>query len=320
MNVNGQSEASNFDLLTEILKTSPLAIRFAGRLNMTAPCRIEAPEGVGAVFCVGQGQSFLATGQGHDLVAANPGDMLLLSPMVGHRIQNGMNGIAVPVKQLLRALPPEEHAISVPGAGEPSSILIGGFFEFGGIGVSPLCWMLPPTLHVRRQDMEDAGAIESLVCMIAQESSREKPGQSGILNRLLEVLFIRTLQSRITEIDPVPEETIHGLLHRDLATTLALIHREPGRSWTVASLADEAAMSRSNFSATFLKVLGKPPLQYVRDYRMQLARRLLRNPALGLKEIASRIGYDSPSAFSAAFKRETGMHPSGYRRHDAEHK
>ncbi|NQT13786.1 MAG: helix-turn-helix transcriptional regulator, partial [Planctomycetes bacterium] len=101
------------------------------------------------------------------------------------------------------------------------------------------------------------------------------------------------------------------------STALALIHRQPERAWTVAELAKRATMSRSAFSASFLSVLGKPPVRYLREHRMQLASRLLDAPSLGLKEIASRVGYDSVSAFSAAFKRHFGTSPGDYRRRKA---
>ena len=82
----------------------------------------------------------------------------------------------------------------------------------------------------------------------------------------------------------------------------------------MASLAERVAMSRSAFSLLFAETMGRPPLQYLREQRMRTASRLLRNPRLGVKTIASRVGYHSAASFSAAFKRWSGRAPGAYRR------
>ena len=76
-------------------------------------------------------------------------------------------------------------------------------------------------------------------------------------------------------------------------------------------------MSRSAFAAAFAAAVGKPPAQYLRECRINLARRLLQDTRLGLKEIAARTGYDSVTAFSTAFKRLAGAAPGAFRRQPA---
>jgi AraC-like DNA-binding protein len=94
---------------------------------------------------------------------------------------------------------------------------------------------------------------------------------------------------------------------------LTLIHREPERDWTVASLADAVAMSRSAFAARFTDLVGQPAMAYVAWWRMQLAYGLMRDEGLSIAEAAGRVGYRSEAAFARAFKRTLGFSPGASR-------
>jgi AraC-like DNA-binding protein len=313
MKLNGRSHRSSFDFVTEILETAPLPVKFAGRFHLSAPWGIDLPRNYAVVCCVAHG-TFCVTADGDDSVTfAKAGDVLVVSPTGHQRLHDAPDSPTVSARRLLEPHGRGDRTISLCGSGGSLSMLLGGLLEFDNVATWPLQWILPPVLHLRRDEFEDTAPFERIVRLFEQELSPDEPGQQGILNRLVEIMFIRAVQANQVELDAPCEDAIHAMLHPDLATTLVLIHREPEKPWTVSALAERAAMSRSTFSAAFLKVLGRPPLQYLRDYRMQVACRLLNNEALGLKEIASRVGYDSTSAFSTAFKRVTGTHPTGYR-------
>jgi AraC-like DNA-binding protein len=94
---------------------------------------------------------------------------------------------------------------------------------------------------------------------------------------------------------------------------LNLIHALPDRAWTVEELADEAAMSRSALAQRFTALVGQAPIQYLANWRMHMARRLLRESRLAIAEIAERVGYDSEEAFSRAFRRLVGSPPATWR-------
>lgn len=142
---------------------------------------------------------------------------------------------------------------------------------------------------------------------------QKDPLSRAIVHRLAEVLLVQMTRLHLGKAGEAETGVMRGMMHRDLGPALTRIHRQPDRPWTVATLAKQANMSRSSFSAAFTRVIEVPPLQYLREYRMRLASRLLRDSSLGLKQIASRVGYDSVSAFSTAFKRFSGLAPGDYR-------
>ncbi len=73
-------------------------------------------------------------------------------------------------------------------------------------------------------------------------------------------------------------------------------------------------MSRTTFSETFKARVGIPPLEYLIRWRMRLAGERLLHSNQGVGEIAPALGYESESAFSAAFKRVVGSSPRSYMR------
>lgn len=86
------------------------------------------------------------------------------------------------------------------------------------------------------------------------------------------------------------------------------------RRWTVEQLARTAGMSRATFAERFARKVGMPPMQYLLEWRMALAKDMLRRNRPALAEVAERVGYQSASAFSTAFTRLTGRTPSEFAR------
>jgi AraC-like DNA-binding protein len=139
-----------------------------------------------------------------------------------------------------------------------------------------------------------------------------------VITRLGDILVIQAIRAWI-ESDPVAQSGWLGAL-RDpqIGRAISLIHRDPARDWTVASLADELAMSRSVFAARFTQLVGEPVMRYVARWRMHLAVATLKEESVTVGQLADRLGYRSEAAFSRAFKRVIGVAPGGIRQRAAE--
>jgi AraC-like DNA-binding protein len=87
------------------------------------------------------------------------------------------------------------------------------------------------------------------------------------------------------------------------------MHADPGRRWTLQDLALVAGMSRSTFAARFKTTVGEPAMDYLTRWRMMLAADRLAKGRFSISTVAPAVGYESDSAFSAAFKRVIGRSP-----------
>jgi len=79
-------------------------------------------------------------------------------------------------------------------------------------------------------------------------------------------------------------------------------------------LAQEAGMSRSNFSQHFAAVVGATPIEYLTRWRMTQAELALRNPQVSVATVSEQMGYETEAAFRKAFKRIHGVGPGAIRR------
>jgi AraC-like DNA-binding protein len=130
-----------------------------------------------------------------------------------------------------------------------------------------------------------------------------------VITRLSDVLVVQALRAWL-ESDPAAHSGWLGAL-RDpqIGRAISLIHREPGRPWTVGSLADQIPMSRSAFAARFTELVDEPAMSYLTRWRMHLAAAALQGEGATVAEFAERFGYRSEAAFGRALKRVIGRPP-----------
>ena len=79
-------------------------------------------------------------------------------------------------------------------------------------------------------------------------------------------------------------------------------------------LAEEMYMSKRNLNRRVKEITNIDTASYIREFRIQAARRMLSETSLPIAEICMNCGFDSPSYFSRAFKSATDMSPSVYRK------
>jgi AraC-like DNA-binding protein len=141
-----------------------------------------------------------------------------------------------------------------------------------------------------------------------------------MLAHLVEIMLIEALRWRLAlETDAPIAGLLAGLADSRIALALRLIHQDVARQWTIEELARQIGMSRAAFSARFTSVLGVPTMEYVARWRMALAKNMLWHDGRSLGEVAHAIGYQSPSAFSAAFNRSVGITPGIFARAGSTH-
>ncbi|MGY8525482.1 GlxA family transcriptional regulator [Paracidovorax citrulli] len=101
--------------------------------------------------------------------------------------------------------------------------------------------------------------------------------------------------------------------HDGIRSAQDWILSEVSRDFTMAELADRAAMSERNFRRVFARETGMSPSAFIEATRLETARRLLEQGELPLKAVAARSGFGSDEALRRAFLRHLGITPRDYR-------
>jgi AraC-like DNA-binding protein len=190
--------------------------------------------------------------------------------------------------------------------------LVCGFLGCDVRPFNPLIATLPRLLHLKAA--ENQGWTAAFMLHAVGESQNKRPGGEVMLERMSEMMFVDAVRRYI---DTLPEESrgwLAGLRDRFVGRALALMHDAPATEWTVDELGRLVGLSRSALHERFAELIGQPPMQYLTNWRMQVAATLLRDSNATVISVAQDVGYHSEAAFARAFKRLVGLPPATWRR------
>lgn len=195
-----------------------------------------------------------------------------------------------------------------PSGGE-TVLLIGTYQSKAAAG--QLAMAALPAVAVFAEEDLDAG----LLAMLERELTHQGLGQEGALDRLLDLLLLQLVRASVHRAGG-PDNPSWATGTRDpmVAQALALLHQDPAAPWTVAALAHSCHVSRATMAARFRTAVGQSPMAYLSTWRLTLAADRLASSDATTAVIAEELGYSNAFTFSAAFSREYGVSPSGYRR------
>lgn len=257
-----------------------------------------------------RGSAILRTPDSPAPIALHGGDVFIMLQDQPYRIYDHEDSIATPCVDIekLRI----DDRIDVGGSGARTSF-ISGLFEIDAQAARPLLKVLPPLLHLKL-DQDRSLAFQSVLELLAIETQAPGLGSEAAIGRLFELLFVHAIRAYSAQPGGPTQGWLAANADRQLARALEAMHGQPAHGWTVASLARNAGMSRSAFAARFKEVVGQTPLDYLTQWRMVCAARLLRHSSLALEDVARRVGYESAAAFNRVFRRETASTPGAFRK------
>ncbi len=200
------------------------------------------------------------------------------------------------------------------GGGGATTRLVCGYLACEARLAEMLLAGLPPLLKVNVRGSNAGIWLEASVRYALAEARSPRPGGSGVLAKLSEVLFIEVLRLYMNEQREGRTGWLAGVGDRIVGSALNALHARPAHAWTLEELARTAGTSRSVLAERFQHLVGSSPMQYLTQWRMLLATNLLRRSNAPLARIAEEVGYQTDTAFSRAFRREFGSPPAAWRR------
>jgi AraC-like DNA-binding protein len=223
-------------------------------------------------------------------------------------------------------LPPVESRgiIQAPAGGGLFSIrhggngartrLVCGFLGCDTAEGNPVISTLPAALRLQVEEGGAAEWIRSTFQYAADEVASGRPGSETVLAKLSELLFVEAVRRYAESLPEGASGWLAGLRDPYVGRSLAVLHRDITRAWTVDELGREVGLSRSALADRFTRLIGIPPMHYLANWRMQVAAQKLRSTSASLAQIAEAVGYESEAAFSRAFKKSSDLAPAAWRR------
>jgi AraC-like DNA-binding protein len=267
-----------------------------------------------------QGEQPLRLGRG-DIVILPQGDPHTVSSAPGLRAGSSVDW-SREMKLHNRPFRVAQPGAVMPGppscGGEPGrdydvdTSLVCGFIGCDRRPFNPLLATLPRLLHLPASGGSAWGM--QFAQLAASESGSRRPGSEALLERMSEMMFVDAIRRHIDEMPEQSTGWLAGLRDRFVGRALALMHENPTNAWSIDELGHQVGLSRSALHERFVQLVGQPPIQYLAQWRIQLAARMLRESQSSVLSIALRSGYDSEAAFGRAFKRLVGMPPAAWRR------
>jgi AraC-like DNA-binding protein len=189
------------------------------------------------------------------------------------------------------------------------TVLLVGTFQVRTNVSQRLLGVLPPLLVMPGND-----GCGSLLDFLDAQTTSCPPGRQVVLDRLLDWLLVCALRGWLDQPGAVPAGWFRALGDEAVGPVLRAMHAAPDKPWTLATLAGEAGVARTTLAGRFAKLVSKPPLTCLTDWRMTLAADLLTESTATVAAVAREVGYTDAFGFSAAFKRIHGISPSEYRK------
>lgn len=263
------------------------------------------------LFAVARGHARLTTDGLDTPVTLGPGDVAIVNGRSWMTVEGG-SGDGPPIEITVTAGGPLQH---LPGA-HPGAVdvLVGVRVDLNAAGRALLLAALPAVGHVRAVPGASTGLHASLERLV-EEANSDRMGSAFAIRQHGQLLMLEVLRAYLAR-NELPPGWLRLLTDEPLRPAINLMHAQPGQRWGLEELARAAAMSRTSFAQRFRKVAGMPPLTYLHRWRMLLAQRALRRDDVLVGSLAQQLGFASESAFSTAFKRETGQSPLRYRRRE----
>lgn len=307
------------DLLSDILSRMDLSGTLYFRTSFTAPWSIKVPsyKNVARFHLAHKGRCLIRVEGEEEPIVLEQGDLAIVTRGAAHTLYctPETENQAVVLDEVL-----EKSGFTGKGTlvyGEygtnHETQLVCGHFAFSDDAQHLFLNALPSHIQIKDYGSQSGVWMENTLKVIGNEAGRGDMGSDLISLKLSEIIFTQALRAHL-ETNSSNSPVLQGFSDLKISRALTAIHERPGFDWSLEKLADVAGMSRTAFAKRFSECMTMTPLNYITNWRMEIARQELTKTHAPIIEIAEMIGYKSEAAFSRVFKKHFDKAPATYRR------
>lgn len=307
------------DLLSDILSRLKLTGTLYFRTAFTSPWSIKVPpfENVARFHFAHRGRCFVRVAEGANPLLLEQGDLIIITAGAGHTLycDPKTEDLAVKLDEVVEQSGFTGRGTLVYGdhGTNHETQLVCGHFKFDASAHHPLIDALPSHIHIKNYGEAAGSWMEATLRVIGAEACQDDMGSDLIGLKMSEIIFAQALRSYVNS-DGANTPILAGFSDPPIARVLQAIHQDPGFAWNLEDLTGIAGMSRTSFVNRFAKRMSTTPLNYITQWRMQIARQLLADTGAPMIDVAENAGYNSEAAFGRVFKKHFDIAPAAYRR------
>jgi AraC family transcriptional regulator len=150
--------------------------------------------------------------------------------------------------------------------------------------------------------------------LLAREAAMADSSSRLFIEQAIDLLCTQLVRGHSTFgvlTSPAPQR---GLATWQVRRVTEYMRDHLGEDIGLSELAAIVGLSRFHFCTAFRLATGRTPHEWLAQARIERAQAMLAQPEAAITEVALAVGYSTPSAFTAAFRRVTGTTPSEFRR------
>jgi AraC-like DNA-binding protein len=234
--------------------------------------------------------------------------VLIIPPKVGVRIVSGKRARFEFPTPVCQAISGGWDWIEV-GEGSSGAVLACGKLEVTHQGALGLFDRLEKPLV---EDVSEELSFKDAIRLLLAELAFPKPGTQVLAATLMKQCLIVLLR-RYWQDEAGPAPWLSSLKDPQLGQAVLAMADKPEAPHTLQDLAEISGMSRATFAEHFKRTYGRTPMDYLKTLRLRRAADLLSGSDLPVKVVTGRVGFESRSYFTRAFRAFSGLHPTEYR-------
>ncbi len=312
------------DALSEVLKAVKLDTAFFYNGEFSEPWSFHSPNSCKLAPYINQSSGhvivyhLLIEGKayarlGDERLEIFPGDVLIFPHGDAHCLESGPCSQSMNGEGELQRIFSQGLRVARMGGGGDVARFVCGFMVCEPSLSQVFLSGLPAMFKVNIRQDESGQWLENSIRYSIADATASGAGAEAVLAKLCEALFIETLRRYMNFLPQGQTGWLAGARDAQVGKVLALMHRQPAASWTVATLAHAVGISRAVLAERFHRYLGETPVAYLTRWRLQLGAQMLSSTSHSVAQIAAKVGYESEPAFNRAFKRAFGNPPARYR-------
>lgn len=305
----------NMDILSDILRNTNMTTSFYYRTDFKSPWGFNIPNYKKSIrfHIVLEGQFWISLDDKNPF-KVNPGDIVLIPHGKEHKLMDNLETTILSLDEIIdKSEFKAGELLRYNSSGDASTQLVCGHFEFEGNQNLPLLKSFPDYIHVKSSEEDNFSWLTTALSFIDYESNNRGLGADSIINKLSEIIFIQSMRYYIKH-NAVNSLFFSALNDENIRKSIEEVHKAPQRKWAIEDLAKISGLSRTVYIKRFQKLTGITPMNYVAQWRMEKAKKLLKNGSLSVDEISLDVGYAASESFQKTFKKLVGITPSAYRK------